>query len=423
MKGIAEIILTDVDTGKITKHVEHNMLTNALDNVFNRGPWYFNNERFGATSSGNTYNPMAPVIGNAVGGIMVFPQTIEENANILYAPANNKPTGLASFDGYIGEDARQGAYNAIESGPVTNGYKMVFDFSTSQANGLISCVALTSRRGSYRGWDERIFQDVGGGDLTPLARWRGTKHACCCIGGNDKGLYFMRFDSSDILTIWRLATPKRKVSLLGNTTDLIEIGTLDAKGVPLIYGDELWVIRNNRNTTGNATINIDKYVIDTWAKTTETLTVSADLAATNQSYPRFTCVSNGYLYCMASNEKSYFKINLSNPADVQKTADVFSNGSANNNGSLCAFNGGVISRYFYIESDMTVHSFGDLRCYPCAVDGTWIICNSYNFNANYNAAIGATNITPYLATINNLSSSVTKTANQTMKIIYSLYES
>lgn len=425
MKGITEIELTDVRTGEVTRHVEENMFTNALDNLFNRAPWYMNNERYGKiarSTTDNQYNAMAPVIGNAIGGVFLFPQAIEENADVFYAPTNNKPIGMASFDGYIGEDSRQGTFNVIESGPITNGYKLVFDFSTSQANGIISCIALTSKRGGYRGWDERIFQDENTNSQSPTARWRNTKNGCCCIGGDDKGLYFMRFDTNTILTVWRLNTPKRKITLLGDTAELKEIGNVDAMGTCFINGDELWCIRNSKNTTGNATLNIDKYSLDTWEKRTEQMTVSADLAATNQSSPRFTCVSDGYLWLLASNEKSFYKINLNNPADVQKTPDVSASTMANLNGSLCAFNGGVLSRYFYIESDMTVHDLGDLGFIPCVVDGTWVIANSTYMRSDYSAAIGATNITPYLATINNLSSSVTKTANQTAKVTYTVLE-
>lgn len=416
MKGIAEIILTDVDTGKVTRHVDENMFTNALNEAFNKAPWYFNNNLIFRESVNGTLNDLVPVIGKAIGGLLVFPQPIEENAGIIVAPSSNKPVGMASFDPYTGEDARRGNYNAVESGPVTGGYKMVFDFGTAQANGLISCIGLTTRRGAngYLDGGANLFQATCGGTSGVIGAFRSTTSKRRGFGGNDNGLFFY-----EGTTIYMIKCPKRKITLLNDAYTMTAIGTVSTNGTKLVVGNEIWIIRNSAGST-TTTLNIDKYNIDTWEKTTETISVNAPLAGSNSGY--WTCVKDGRLYYVGSNMKDYYIINLSNPAEVIKCdGSTFGAMSDFSIASCAPYVRGVVTRDRLIEDDGTVHFIGDLNCHPIAGDGAWMVFQNSYIASTY-SNVGASVFAPLLVTINNLGNAVTKTANQTMKVTYTVYE-
>lgn len=421
MKGRSEIILTDVNTGEVIKYVDENMFTNALANAINRAPWYMANDKLMPTGKSNSINPLAPIVGNALGGVLAFPQPIAEDANTLYAPASNKPTGIASFEAYAGSDTRRGNYNEVESGPITGGHKFVFDFATSQANGLISCIALTSRRGAAGYWDggENIFQDAGAGRETSIGMLRYLPRGYAVFGADDKGLYIFNYTNNSDLNIYRANTPKRKITLYGGNDNIETLGAISAQGTLLLHDGFVWLIRNNTNNSGNATLNIEKYNVNTWEKQTTTMVVQATLYGSEK---RYTCISGDYLYMLGANRTSFFKININNVADVTEIPNVYPAAYSGIDTNCGAFNGGMISRYALIESDNTVHQH-DILSTLIATDGTWALMSPRNIHGSYETGIGATIISPYLATINNLGNAFTKTANQTMKIIYSVYES
>lgn len=78
---------------------------------------------------------------------MLFGQQIEEDPETIYPPAGVNMVGCGAGVTYSGNNLMAGSYNNTESGKVENGWKHVWDFSTSQANGTIACAALTTQAG------------------------------------------------------------------------------------------------------------------------------------------------------------------------------------------------------------------------------------------------------------------------------------
>ena len=77
MKGITEIELTDVKTGKVEKYKETNLVTNAMADFFSHN---INGMLFTIEGNTNDLNGnMLPLCKNAIGGILLFSDTIEEN--------------------------------------------------------------------------------------------------------------------------------------------------------------------------------------------------------------------------------------------------------------------------------------------------------------------------------------------------------
>ena len=142
IKGHTSIILTDVNTGEIERHEDENMLTNALQS-------YFQNCGFLNYPNLDQNNMVVDLLG----GIMAFDSEIPENANTVYAPAGVKMIANGSVgtlnNGYPTE---LGSFSETESGWQNDGsYVQTYDYSTSQANGTIACVCLTSKAFGYVG--------------------------------------------------------------------------------------------------------------------------------------------------------------------------------------------------------------------------------------------------------------------------------
>lgn len=143
LKGKTVIELTDVYTGKKEIHEDTNMVTEAVSDVLNTNIMglLYNNTSFN-NSSGENW--MLPIKKNIMGGILLYQNPLEDKTNNLYAPFTNPLIGYASDDANNTEDIRRGSRNLTESKIIDNGFRFVWDFATSQANGTISALCLTN---------------------------------------------------------------------------------------------------------------------------------------------------------------------------------------------------------------------------------------------------------------------------------------
>ena len=148
IKGHSIIELKNIKTGKIERFENDNMLTNAVQLLLQDtgmlwdSPVKMNEIR-------NT--PVKTLFG----GLLLFDQNLTENVNNVTYPGGLNMIGNGAAE-YVadGEDGvtEFGSWNYTESGWLNDGkYAMVWDFSTTQANGTISCACLTSRRNGYVG--------------------------------------------------------------------------------------------------------------------------------------------------------------------------------------------------------------------------------------------------------------------------------
>ena len=89
LKGTMKIELTDVKTGQTETVLEHNMLTNALANIF---------KPLGLVKDpSRMYESFAPYYQKLLGGLLLFDTNIEENADMLYPPAEAQLVGSAVY--------------------------------------------------------------------------------------------------------------------------------------------------------------------------------------------------------------------------------------------------------------------------------------------------------------------------------------
>lgn len=157
LKGKTTFELTDVNTGEVEVIEDTNMITNGLQDFLATYGYFggdvLSNDKMGANS----------LWVNALGGLFLFDSRLDENVENTFMPAGVKMVGNGSKDiSNSGSVTELGSYNTSESGLQSDGsVKFVYDFSTQQANGSIACACLTSKIGGYIGMGnsngKRIF--------------------------------------------------------------------------------------------------------------------------------------------------------------------------------------------------------------------------------------------------------------------------
>ena len=159
MKGHTIIELTNTETGEKRTYEDDNMVTNFLEQFcIPTGPLNYNLyamlASYAAQKNDSTQSSAALNIEQPhcfTKGLLLFEDEIDEDADNIWPRKGNKMIGHAGTNSYSGSDTRAGSYNTTESGPVENGYRYVWDFTTSQANGQISCACLTTPWGGVLG--------------------------------------------------------------------------------------------------------------------------------------------------------------------------------------------------------------------------------------------------------------------------------
>lgn len=141
LKGKTIIELTDVNTKEVTTFEDTNMVTNALNHLLSVPGMDIDGDVF--------WGEILPVYKMALGGLLLFDKPIEESVENVLPPLDANVIGAAR-QGYQNTTTSPfcGSYNATESSEDTTNkvVKYVYDFTTSQANGIIESVCLSHAR-------------------------------------------------------------------------------------------------------------------------------------------------------------------------------------------------------------------------------------------------------------------------------------
>ncbi len=141
MKGKATITLTDAKTGKIISQTEeHNIVTNALANIFSPCQ-YATMHKFNYSE---LFSGGLPMWKNLLSGVMLLGNNVEEDPDNILLGSDTIPIATAGSE-YAGTNIYRGSLNLNESYQTEKGYHFTWDFGTDKANGTIRCVALTSK--------------------------------------------------------------------------------------------------------------------------------------------------------------------------------------------------------------------------------------------------------------------------------------
>ena len=156
LKGTMVLELTDGATGEVETVTEENMVTEAVNDILGMNPMgvFYSEERLADVMSWN--GTMLPVCPNMIGGILLFPKALEEDAGHIYELSDNLPVAYASNNVNSTANTARGSLNLTESKALENGYKFVWEFTPSQGNGTIAAIALTSAKGGENGYGSLV---------------------------------------------------------------------------------------------------------------------------------------------------------------------------------------------------------------------------------------------------------------------------
>lgn len=362
LKGTATIELTDVKTGRkeVVKH--DNLITNAVNDVLTLNPGIF--------KAGVVYSSFVnPIIPNLIGGILLCEDALEENPEKYWVPADNPLVGYSNNEVGPGTDPKRGSMNLLESGALEDGkgYRFVFDFSTSQGNGTISALGLTSAAGGRDGKGNpvttakgiyaisdfylqsdsnnsvQIFSDTrDNADIVALEAGTGkavfarlTAANTILIRKYDMGL--LSVGPTETLSVYPSDCPYEEYSIITSLFGGYNIGTTNKHYCTFLQDGKgyIWGFEHSGNaagnSSGNAKVNWIRIKIDDLSSEEGTWEIAAQLYrfgytyyylitdSSNSSMRRFNyaVIQDGCLYCFNYGLTGVYKISLTNPTDVK----------------------------------------------------------------------------------------------------------
>lgn len=460
LKGIMTMELTDVNTGEVETVTEENLVTNAVNHILGLNPmgvFYEIGESIDGVKWQEAFLPICP---NAIGGILLFSKALEERADNIYALSDNLPVAYASNNVNSTANVARGSMNLTESKKLDNGYKFVWEFTPSQGNGTIAAAALTSAQGGANAYgslvnDSSTFLQIKSIKLDGMAMARElVLFETVEVDFERNLLYSITYQDTGV-RIRKVHIPIFTVGLNEKLDDtsfavvddqVVQTSTFRFLGDYTLYGEFLdggdgyWYgFSNEGNSSGSAVMVWVKIKKDDYSMTEGEWTLSnaklMDVGRREEdnSFPeRYLqcCIRKGYLYVMANNKKGIYKINLSNSSDVT----LIEFGFTSKWKPLCET--GTCEVYMTLVGDLiiggdfqvtvedkVIHTQGSFRLNDAATP----LFQYKNFLLGWGGSYGSEYrtmylLTPYLATINNLSSAVVKTVDKTMKITYTLTE-
>ena len=433
LRGDVCFQLRDVDTGKVKEEFRgHNMLTNGLDSSLNKCPFGLN--KIGAMYS--NVNPskfeLTPIYQQLLGGVILFPSALGNDADLLFPSFDNSPTAFASCESYTQTDSRQGTYVDVESLPITNGFKHVFAWGSSYGNGTIASLGLAPRNAHT--WCYGVSNM-----LKPHASIRGGYYmqysgnmrilAVCDTGvltTINNNLYFYKLAPLSLNLFENLGSN----TALGNTT------AFDVKNNPNGYawtyalslapqnftaeiiGSYVYIITKSGSTVTVRKLNLS----DGTLASTDTYTYSGVTFGTGKAV-----LYGNYIYCTSSTAGTLYKCSIVDTTIV----DDIANTAITANQPLFY----VGSQFIYADSfmldassdeivafDSTLFDYGSRqRQFPIWDNGMWLVF--------YGSGVSGTDILPSmcasmkqwgLMTHYDLPDSVTKDTSEQMVINYSI---
>lgn len=418
LKGHTKIELTNIHTGE-KEVVEHNnMFTNALQNLIN-----------GMVFHGINITNYTPIYNTLLGGVILFSQPLEEDADkyTLSCLPDKGLTGYANTEVNSGTDTSRGSFNSTESGEIENGYRYVWDFSTSQGNGEISALGLTSNDGG----------------ANPMYGLLQTSLSNPCSNSNEMR-NVVEVDFENLIFTMIYSSGEKAVTYKRAKIDKFEVGLLKKYGSAESIQEKTITVDDSNvsmNTSWSWTDGGDGFYYGGYASSEkylklirvdkDTLSYDSDYGLKTITLPttisiygnRKFVVSNNYLF-YAYNYSAY-RVNLSDFTDIKMfTTNVYCYGYVHKFGDFivcesCIFDMNM-ENIRYRENSSFISNSTNYCDYNVLADekGNAFVC--YDYRGSPEVVFGF--LKNYLATINNLDSTVTKTPDKTMKITYTVTE-
>lgn len=448
MKGKTIIELTDVKTKKKEVLKDDNLVTDVLEKILTLNP----NGLLTNISKDTFY----PIVEKIVGGILLFKDKITEDKNTSFVSTSNECIGYAGQVEGVQENPLQGSFNKQESKATSNGYKFVWDFATSKANGKISSVCLTNAKagGGYFGTKSNGETNrIKLGEDKYLIKNTDTemkKKYVNVVEANFEENYIVSIvPESDHLRIIKSREPLLNFRLDDSLSFLSEKNITETKikykksygtyGVCIYVDAENYYLLKTSTSGGNTNvtklkINKANNSIEETEFTLENVKIE-NIGSYSLDYDYYRTIKSvlrgGYVYAVSTDEKYVVKFAINNPVDVTKIEPKFTlkTGSVSSHTTGCGMyilGDMIIGTNFTIDkndkvTEIAQSDLSTIECIPLSY-GPFLLgyfANGESSGDKYLRKVLYL-ITPYSATINNLSKIVEKTADKTMKITYYL---
>ena len=468
IKGVTKIELTDAKTGKRKVIESENTFMAGNLAVMAGGTGTSMYGLYGlmqnAVSSsilgGWTPAQVAEVfMRRTVGGILLFEDAIPDNSR--YMNAGNKMTANSFYGcSNSGTPVELGSYNASESSLGNNSMVFVYDWSTSQGNGDISSVCLSSERGGFYGYGNASgSQKVYNGSYNEMAWGSGQNQVNLNVNSNTT------FIRNDIAYSWTWDTSTRIMTLNkyryanANIISIFNGRLIETKTYDLSE-----FLTSNENNLNSITVAWDGY--DTCLAFFGPSSYGNQIATNaTKKYALFDLTDDSMTTGTFTNNTSY-KLFIQYPYLDKETGNIVcqagSSSYAKGFGEVNLTTGALVKMYHYDE-DATEATYS---CTKMTTDGLWLVKKSTSPSMVYiydnsndtmypknDAYASGSSLTSeperyvldrrthqlknlygwssntytfynpmFLSTINNLDSTVTKNNTQTMKVTYTLTE-
>lgn len=448
MKGKTIIELTDVKTKKKEVLKDDNLVTDVLEKILTLNP-------NGLLTNINK-DTFYPIVEKIVGGILLFKDKITEDKNTSFVSTSNECIGYAGQVEGVQENPLQGSFNKQESKATSNGYKFVWDFGTSKANGKISSVCLTNAKagGGYFGTKSNGETNrIKLGEDKYLIKNTDTemkKKYVNVVEANFEENYIVSIvPESDYLRIIKSREPLLNFRLDDSLSFLDEKNITETKikykksygtyGVCIYVDAENYYLLKTSTSGGNTNvtklkINKANNSIEETEFTLENVKIE-NIGSYSLDYDYYRTIKSvlrgGYVYAVSTDEKYVVKFAINNPVDVTKIEPKFTlkTGSVSSHTTGCGMyilGDMIIGTNFTIDkndkvTEIAQSDLSTIECIPLSY-GPFLLgyfANGESSGDKYLRKVLYL-ITPYSATINNLSKTVEKTADKTMKITYYL---
>ena len=449
LHGHARLELTDVHTGEVEVVESDNLITNAVSDIFNGYGGSLNKAML--LWRGDTGYTGAPkdLISMFYGGLLLYDTALGAEPGTLFAPAAAGVVGTARCNVVnTTKNTTRGSANLTETNidPAGGVVSYVYEFATNQANGIIRSVCLTHPMGalysemteapdaSPTNIDRLAFGGALGGDqlLTGLL-------ATDCYPTNEKGvlLYVHTLDlfRRDTAGTWDSLLRTEKLDI---TDFLQDVSANAGRYCRLCFdaeADKLYLVSipAGSSIAVGASIKVREYDRKTLAAKDYTVPNNTGgtlrgLVSESRATPLNGTVYGGSLYMTDPATYQIYRFPLSDPTDVQAVtmhSDYMQ--------PLCDAHDGRL--YCYYRTRGVVLNTEKNELFSCEAAGYDTASSGFSTTV---PVLGEPAVplrrylsdnrirtervlrANYLATINDLPKAVEKTADKTMKVIYTL---
>ena len=430
IKGHTEIQLTNVKTGEVKTYHDDNMMTNGLAEFMkNHGM---------LCGTPFTTDVKNDLINTLLGGILLFDTALTESAGNTRLTDGIKMTANACQGvTHTGDPSELGSYDANESGwqnAAHTVYRHVFTWTTSQGNGRIAAACLTSKPHGYVGEGNSTSKTQVTDNNLNLFTYSNEEYlnnnTKMVLMIKDNEVYFISLDTSDdTLTI-------TKTHIADTECDMRDIKTISGaveEEVLTVQNPTATALQNPQKVScrvlsDSVVISFyagNRFLVLTFPSNMGSLTsyVEVTQQATSLTFGNMVSFlsADATKLIVSDNTNKIYTVDLSNLANV---TEIVQDGVTV--GSSLIYSSGkrhylynsvydeTLNKVYPINQNVGDYAYASQDLYK--TDKT--AYGRLTASTNVQATAGRRN--DYLATINNLSSVVTKDSTQTMKVIYTL---